>query len=905
MSDTDTLVTFLNSHRASEGGIKTHTSAPTADLGAGSYWIREDELDRFYDLYYDYVDGGKSVWVIELSSTYSPIRIDLDLLYDKNQRKNLHTQDHVLQFSKRYISELRKYVEVPTDLDVYVMEKKRTTPKVDKNDELIGQSGGIHLLIPDIVTNKLVRNEIRNELQKQNIIEEIFGSLPLKKKDVFDEPSNWSLYGSRKSNWGDNRYLVTYKLRFTEDDIEVIPAENSEITLDNIKLLSTRVLDDSKATPFTDAGKERFSTLPDTSGNVRISGGAAVRASRGRPAERRIPGSRESSPSHGVVIQPLSEHERQLYRQLVLALASHRADEYAEWRDVGQCLKNIHPDLYDEFEEFSRQNDKFDICGCIRQWNSFSYRVEGPQLREGSLWRWVLEDNPERFKEIKELDIRHWIDSSVGGSEYDVARVVYAVYRETFKCVSFGKNVWYKYIGPIWIELDRGVQLQQELSKKIWTEFHKRATDWGKKIDELGEAGKCDSRDPKKCAKDGCKGCEYSLKQTALLHVCEKLKTTKYKENVMKECKELFLDESFVKKVDEDRTLLACRNGVFDMGTLEFREGKQDDYLSFTTNLDIDPDLHYSSYPGWAEVDEFIRRVLPNEIVREYFMRHISLCLAGLGCQRFHILTGSGSNGKSMLMNLIETALGDYACKVPISLITQQRNKSSAASPEIVRLKGRRFVTMQEPDEAVPINTGLMKEITSSEKILARDLFAGSKQMIEFELQCKFHLACNHKPKVNTNDGGTWRRLIVINFLSKFVLHPGPGQFKLDTSVESKVKSEHWGRPFLAYLIHLYKEYKGAMPSPPDVVLEYTNEYREENDAITKFVCECTRPIVEGEIVVPVRKEMITDTFKQWWESNRGTRDWKIAEMLMNVETAYGKYQRGGWKNFQIQQDEE
>jgi len=373
----------------------------------------------------------------------------------------------------------------------------------------------------------------------------------------------------------------------------------------------------------------------------------------------------------------------------------------------------------------------------------------------------------------------------------------------------------------------------------------------------------------------------------------------------MKECKELFLDESFVKKVDEDRRLLACRNGVFDMRTMEFREGKQDDYLSFTTNLDVDPDMHYSAYPAWPEVDEFIRRVLPNEVVREYFMQHISMCLAGLGCQRFHILTGSGSNGKSMLMNLIETALGDYACKVPISLITQQRNKSSAASPEIVRLKGRRFVTMQEPDEAVPINTGLMKEITSSEKILARDLFAGSKQMIEFELQCKFHLACNQKPKVNTNDGGTWRRLIVINFLSKFVQNPGPGQFKLDITIEQKVKSESWGRAFLAYLIHLYKGHCGTMSAPPDVVLEYTNEYREENDAITKFVNECTRPVVEGEVIIPVRREMVTEIFKQWWESNRGTRDFRIQEMMQNIETVYGKYQRGGWKTFQIQHDDE
>jgi P4 family phage/plasmid primase-like protien len=480
--------------------------------------------------------------------------------------------------------------------------------------------------------------------------------------------------------------------------------------------------------------------------------------------------------------------------------------------------------------------------------------------------------------------------------------VVHAKFVDTYKCVSFGKNVWFRFSGHVWHELDRGVQLQQELSTVVWRLYKQRAGYYsGKMID--GSIPMCSAKDRKEC---GCQFCECAEKEEAFNKICMKLKTTKYKENVMKECRELFLDELFVKKVDEDRKLLACANGVFDMKNMVFRDGKQEDYLSFSTGLDIDPQKHYTAYPGWSEVDKFLNQVLPNPIVRKYFLAHLSRCLDGLACQRFHILTGSGSNGKSMLMNLVETALGDYACKVPISLITQGRNKSSSASPEVVRLKGRRFVTMQEPDEAVPINTGIMKEITSSEKILSRDLYAGSKSMIEFELQCKFHLACNDKPKVNTNDGGTWRRLVVINFLSKFVQEPsGPNQFKMDITIEQKVKSESWGRAFLAYLIHVYKENAGQEIVPPDVVLEYTSEYREENDAITKFVRECTRKIEENEVVVAVRRETLTDSFKQWWESNRGTRDWKIQEMMKTIEQVYGKYTRGGWKTFQLQQDDE
>jgi phage/plasmid-associated DNA primase len=148
--------------------------------------------------------------------------------------------------------------------------------------------------------------------------------------------------------------------------------------------------------------------------------------------------------------------------------------------------------------------------------------------------------------------------------------------------------------------------------------------------------------------------------------------------------------------------------------------------------------------------------------------------------------------------------------------------------------------------------------------------------------------------------------LIVINFLSKFVANPTKiNEYKMDTSIEQKVKSEAWGRAFLAYLIHIYKQNAGVDLSPPDVVLEYTSEYREENDAITKFVRECLRPIVEGEMILPVRREHVTDAFKKWWEANRGTRDWKTQEMMKTVESTYGKYVRGGWTTFQLQGDDD
>ena len=186
---------------------------------------------------------------------------------------------------------------------------------------------------------------------------------------------------------------------------------------------------------------------------------------------------------------------------------------------------------------------------------------------------------------------------------------------------------------------------------------------------------------------------------------------------------------------------------------------------------------------------------------------------------------GGVGRGKSMLMNLCATAFGDYCYKANIAMFTQKRGAAGAANPELVRMRGKRFVFMSEPDEGEPLSTGFMKELTSSEKVTGRDLFKGSKEMVEFDVQAKCHLACNDKPKVNSNDGGTWRRLIVIDFPMKFVSDPhGPHQLPVDESIVQKVVSEEWATCFMSYLIHLYKEGNGWRKiTPPQEVMAYTN----------------------------------------------------------------------------------
>jgi len=899
MASAGGLIKFLDDHRTTTPGESiTHTTITPP----GKFFIGDDALGDFYELFYDYVEvHGNKISLVESPQSLGPCKVDLDFQYEAGTTTHLHTHAQVVKFTQEYVKTLYTFLKIDGPVEVYIMEKKKPVAKRD------GAAGGVHLMVPGVRTTKYIEMAIREiMLTKMSVFDEV----PLKEKEwtkVYDKAvasrsSGWMMYGARKDRG--LPYIITSRITVDADGNTIVDTTPVPMTPDLLRKLDTFERDESKETEMTPAAQKEYGNLPETNqtDNVRISGGRALMPVRGRPAQRRLPGSRDSSPT-AYAPRALSDEEKHYIHQHVMNLATGRSSEYQDWIEVGICLKNIHPDLYDEFEDFSRKSAQFNVRECMSKWNSFSFRNGGQRLGVGSLQRWSATDNPDRYLEIEKENIVRKVDASHSGAEYDVASVVYSKYRDSYKCSSFGKNAWYKFTGHVWLESDRGIQLQQELSVTIWKLYIQRACYYGEKLSELED---CKAKDTRECARTGCQFCHTANMQEDLMKVASQLKKTAFKTNVMRECLELFLDETFARKVDENRNLLACENGVFDMETFEFRDGKPDDFLSFTTKLDYDPAMRYSDYKEWPEIQDFLAKIFPNARVREYMNRHMARCLNGMGNQKFHVLTGVGSNGKSMLICLIEAALGDYACKVPISLLTQQRGKSGAASPEVIRLKGRRFVTMQEPDEAVPLNTGLMKELTSSEKIIARDLYAGAKSMVEFELQCKLHLACNDKPKINTNDNGTWRRFMVINFPSKFVQSPdGPNQFKMDVTIERKVKSTEWGRCFLAYLIHLYKQYRNDEIIPPEDILAYTNEYREENNFIVRFITECTYAVDIAEDHPPVRKTTLTSKFKEWWETNRGTRDWRITEMFKEIETKYEKYPYGGWKCFQIRNESE
>ncbi len=236
------------------------------------------------------------------------------------------------------------------------------------------------------------------------------------------------------------------------------------------------------------------------------------------------------------------------------------------------------------------------------------------------------------------------------------------------------------------------------------------------------------------------------------------------------------------------------------------------------------------------EIEEFMEKIQPKEEMRMYILTYMASILEGNNKdQKFLIFTGSGSNGKGTLFELLDNTLGDYYSTVPITLLTQKRKGSSTATPELADKHGKRFLVMQEPETDDKINVGYMKELTGQDKIMARPLYGSPFYYIP---QFKIAVACNILPQIPADDNGTWRRLRVADFEQKFCDNPvNANEHKKDTGLREKMKK--WNDVFMWLLINKYfMVYNGITLDrmEPEQVKLSTDNYKNDSNIYIEFM---------------------------------------------------------------------
>ena len=278
-----------------------------------------------------------------------------------------------------------------------------------------------------------------------------------------------------------------------------------------------------------------------------------------------------------------------------------------------------------------------------------------------------------------------------------------------------------------------------------------------------------------------------------------------------------------------------------------------------------------------TEIMDFFTKIFPRPELREYLLTLMASCLEAANReQAYYFMTGSGGNGKSKLVELMRYTLGDYLTSLSTTALTRKRPDSGAANPDIIKVKNKRMIIMQEPDSNEPLNTSRMKQFSGEDDVEARGLFQDQET---FKITGKLFMSCNKLPPIHTMDNGTWRRIRVIPFEARFVdpgdtsYDPSKYVFYKDFTLDTKLKS--WRQSFFSLLVHYYEtRYLRGGLNPPPVVMQVSNQYKYNHDSFAKFFESCVRKEPEAEEITLTK---VYKAYTAWYTNLAGASGKKVS----------------------------
>jgi hypothetical protein len=152
------------------------------------------------------------------------------------------------------------------------------------------------------------------------------------------------------------------------------------------------------------------------------------------------------------------------------------------------------------------------------------------------------------------------------------------------------------------------------------------------------------------------------------------------------------------------------------------------------------------------------------------------------------------------------------------------RNNSGAASEDVARLAGSRFVSVNETEEGQRWDESKIKSLTGGDKMVARNLY---KDSFEFEMKAKIWVRTNNEPEFRGNDMGIKRRMRKI----PFNVHIPKDQ--RDMELPEKLKKEYTG--ILAAIVRGCLQWQKLKLDEPEIVLNATQEYLDQMDFLGQF----------------------------------------------------------------------
>ena len=308
---------------------------------------------------------------------------------------------------------------------------------------------------------------------------------------------------------------------------------------------------------------------------------------------------------------------------------------------------------------------------------------------------------------------------------------------------------------------------------------------------------------------------------------------------------------------DKQDNLLNTDSGVVDLNTGETKPFDRKYMLSKNTNCKVD----FTEPKVWLKfLRDILQRDNPEETEELIDTLQMALgeSLTGrTNKEHLFIMYGTGSNGKSTFIKVVNDIFGDYGTSMNSDLLIQNPNSSSQSNEfSLSSLLGKRMVSTSETAEGKKLDEVMIKQMLSGEPINAQFKYG---QPFSFMPTFSPWMSTNNRPIIRATDFGTWRRIFYIPFLNTFT------EDKKDVDMPKKLAKEN--AQILGWMIKgavkLHQEYKDKLPKPR-CLEEALSDYKKELDVVVAFLNDRTINFPGMQIEAP----RLYQAYKDWAKQN-------------------------------------
>lgn len=297
-------------------------------------------------------------------------------------------------------------------------------------------------------------------------------------------------------------------------------------------------------------------------------------------------------------------------------------------------------------------------------------------------------------------------------------------------------------------------------------------------------------------------------------------------------------------RFDADPDLLCVRNGVVDLRTGKLMAHDPKYYMTQQTAVAYHEGAVHET---WDKVLEVLD---PAE--RAWFQQWLGCGVTGHQPRdreaSVPILSGVGSNGKSLLVTGVMRAMGTYA-RVNSQDLLMPENRSAFAHAA-VGLRGLRLGLVEELPDGM-LNGNAVKMLACTPTMVAE---AKYQMPFEFKTTHSLMVTTNLLPRLDESTDGVNRRLAVLRFPYHYVDFPKPHSDERlkDESLLDAVETEQVQEAALAWLIAGARKYYAAgkhVAAPTEVMVAAKNVWLGDADVLGKFFNEML--IEDPEAMIP------------------------------------------------------